>query len=229
MAAGGKSLARYIADHAPGNVVLIGYSMGGLIARDLIVNNYNGVLNDHAVAGLITLGTPNWGYPYLPLDRDIYCPQIVLDMAGSWNPDNNIPNEPSWFLKTLSQSWNATFYSGYWMAAAGTYCQSNPSRSPNLTGVNTGCPWNAPHSYNDGVVCSDSAAYSDFIPLVTPFSRGPDTRWTDPSHQYVHTTSWWGLGTGAIFCPSVPGTFQLFQPPLIGELYNQIVQVLNGH
>ena len=52
ISAGGRSLAKYIANsNAPGGVVLIGYSMGGLIARDLLARNYDSVLTSHPVRG----------------------------------------------------------------------------------------------------------------------------------------------------------------------------------
>jgi pimeloyl-ACP methyl ester carboxylesterase len=234
ISAGGRSLARYIANsNSPGAIVLIGYSMGGLIARDLLARNYDNVLGSHPVRGLMTLGTPNWGYPFLEVDTTgplgtglgAKCPQLARDMAGSWNPDNNLPNQPSSFLSSLTNSWGSSSYGGYWLAAAGTYCQSSPYRK--LTTSSTGCPWNAPHSYSDGVVCADSASYSDFIPLVTPFSGRPTINWSDSG--YVHTTADWGWGSAFVLCGVPANAPELFKPPLNGLLYNQIVQVLNGY
>lgn len=224
ISAGGKSLAKYIANsNAPGDIVLIGYSMGGLIARDLLVRNYENVLNAHPVRGLITLGTPHWGYPFLELDTSFKCPQLVRDMAGSWNSGTNQPNEPSTFLSSLTNSWNSSSYGGYWMAAAETYCQG----SPNRLGVSTGCPSGAPHSYSDGVVCADSASYSDFSPLVRPFTGRPTIEWSDP--EYVHTKIAGGWGTGLLLCAVSSDAQELFNPPEFGSLYTKIVQVLNGN
>jgi pimeloyl-ACP methyl ester carboxylesterase len=244
ISAGGKSLAQYIANSkAPAGIVLVGYSMGGLIARDLLVNNYRvnnqGVLDTHPIQGLITLGTPNWGYPWLPQDvglvypntPPVFCPQLLYDMAGSWNPDNNSRNQPSVFLSSLTNAWNSSSYGGYWLAAAGTYCQKSPYRRLNLTDQSTGCPKTNPlswDSYSDGVVCADSAQYSGFIPLVAPFSGSPSLTW--PDSGYVHTTNGWGWGTAFVFCKVPSNGKQLFSPPLGDPLYSQIVQVINnGH
>jgi triacylglycerol esterase/lipase EstA (alpha/beta hydrolase family) len=66
---GAQWLGSYIQiQQPPGNIILVGYSMGGLIARDLVANNYGGALTGHPVTALITLGTPNLGCP-APGDR----------------------------------------------------------------------------------------------------------------------------------------------------------------
>jgi hypothetical protein len=242
VSAGGKSLAQYIANpKAPAGIVLVGYSMGGLIARDLLVNNYKvnnqGILDTHPIQGLITLGTPNWGYPWLPQDvgaltgKPVFCPQLLYDMGGSWNPDNNSPNQPSTFLSSLTNAWSSSSYGGYWLAAAGTYCQSSPYRRLNFTDQSTGCPKTNPlswDSYSDGVVCADSAQYSSFIPLVAPFSGSPSLTWSDPG--CVHTTNLWGWGTAFVFCGMPSSSNQMYDPPGPGSLFQQIVQVINnGH
>lgn len=67
VSAGARKLAQYIAARAPGDFVLVGYSMGGLIARSLLINAAAYVPGQHA-RGLITLGTPHWGYPYFDND-----------------------------------------------------------------------------------------------------------------------------------------------------------------
>jgi hypothetical protein len=104
-------------------------------------------------------------------------------------------------------------------------CQSSPYR--NLTTSSTGCPWNAPHSYSDGVVCADSATYSDFIPLVTPFSGRPTMTMSDAT--FVHTTFAWGWGSAFVLCGVPANAFELFRPQAGTSIYNQIVQVLNGY
>jgi hypothetical protein len=43
------------------------------------------------------------------------------------------------------------------------------------------------HSYSDGVVCADSAQYSSFNPLVTPYDGGPTIPLSDPT--IVHTNN----------------------------------------
>jgi hypothetical protein len=139
----------------------------GLIARDLLVHNYNNVLADHPVVGLITLGTPNWGYPYIPADATVRCPAQVQDMNGGWNPYVNDPSTAflSPFLTSLKQGWSSSSYGGYWFAAAGTNCP-NPFRvgSVGFPAPPTGCLYSASGGSidpnNDGVVCRDSAIYS---------------------------------------------------------------------
>jgi triacylglycerol esterase/lipase EstA (alpha/beta hydrolase family) len=83
---GAQLLGAYIQQQGPrGNIILIGYSMGGLVARDLVVNNYGAALTGHPVTALITLGTPNLGYPYSSIDENFSCRQLVLDMSGSFD------------------------------------------------------------------------------------------------------------------------------------------------
>jgi pimeloyl-ACP methyl ester carboxylesterase len=167
---GAASLASYIAvQPPPGNIILIGYSMGGLVARDLVSNKGYGLLNGHPVTAIITLGTPNLGYPYSGIDqaKPGICSQILLDMAGSSQETSSSWYElSSPYLDNLRQQWKSTAYSGYWMAAAGEQC-SNPTR--NLPpGSTVGCP---PSGFrSDGVVCRDSALYGvagSFPPYLT--------------------------------------------------------------
>lgn len=141
VSAGGKSLAHYLQQNPPpGDVIFVGYSMGGLIARDLIANNYLSVINSqHRVAGLITLGTPHLGYPWTSVDTIAMCPQLVDDMAGSWLPQETPQTELlSPYLSNLTQQWQSASYftswqqlvsyGNYWVAAAGESC-NNPVRS----------------------------------------------------------------------------------------------------
>src|SRR5437588_221209 len=67
-----------------GHILLVGYSMGGLLARDLILNNRNQVLNTHPVDALVTLGTPNVGYPYEAIDDLPMCKTLAREMASDW-------------------------------------------------------------------------------------------------------------------------------------------------
>lgn len=78
---GAQELGAYITSVAPqGNIILIGYSMGGLLTRDLLFNNYNGVLSNHRV-DLITIATPNVGYRHFA---------AALLRTGSIGPRNEI-------------------------------------------------------------------------------------------------------------------------------------------
>jgi pimeloyl-ACP methyl ester carboxylesterase len=85
---GGKALATYIAQKTSSRpttpIVLVGYSLGGLITRDLMLNNYNNVLTTRRVAAYITLGTPHLGYPYLPIDTLAKPDGPIQDMAGDF-------------------------------------------------------------------------------------------------------------------------------------------------
>jgi pimeloyl-ACP methyl ester carboxylesterase len=83
VANGGRKLAYYILSQSPpGDIILVGYSMGGLVARNLMENgrsaSYGGVLNSHNLAGLVTLGTPNWGYPMLGADTSALVGSLSL-------------------------------------------------------------------------------------------------------------------------------------------------------
>ena len=61
----GNELRDYLNRNAPvGDIVLVGYSMGGLIARQLLLTTQ---FNRTKPIALITLGTPNLGYPYSEL------------------------------------------------------------------------------------------------------------------------------------------------------------------
>jgi hypothetical protein len=74
---GASALASTILSNTlPGNnVIIIGFSMGGLMARDLIAHNYANVVTTRKITALLTLGTPNLGYPYGSLDSSF---------IGSW-------------------------------------------------------------------------------------------------------------------------------------------------
>src|SRR5262249_7530152 len=149
----------------PGDIILIGFSMGGLIARDMISNNWLGVLNGRKVAALITLGTPNLGYPYTFIDRSAFCTPLIQEMDGNWRiyqTQNQI--KLSDYLNSLTTLWSSTSYpgsGGRWLAASGRSC-SNPIRTFDSS---TGCRDSNP--YSDGVVCNDSATYSVSTPLGT--------------------------------------------------------------
>jgi pimeloyl-ACP methyl ester carboxylesterase len=124
IANGGQSLAQYIRTWSapgfpnqvgpPGSIVLIGHSMGGLMARDVIAKNE--LAGGPSVAGLITLGTPSLGYPFQPADGEVQCPQLIADMAGSWFTGTSNPVPPiSPFLGVLATNWPAASYGGCWL------------------------------------------------------------------------------------------------------------------
>jgi hypothetical protein len=202
--------------------------MGGLIARDLIANNYNGVLTGHSVTALITLGTPNLGYPSSTLDQFIMCKQLLLDMSGSWS--YTIPNwyqVSSQYLDNLRNQWVNASYGGYWMAAAGEQCSTTPrnARAPGEGLV--GCRSSDPRS--DGVVCRASALYgAGEAGQILNSGPMPNVPWYDTDHIYVHTNTW---GTQGILCGNSGDPSQ--NPPMFnpgeGTLLQQIKAVINAH
>ncbi len=210
--------------------------MGGLIARNVLLNGYTaaygGVLYTRNLVGLITLGAPNWGYPMLSVDTSIMCPQLVTDMAGSWDTLSGDPNTLSNFLSSLNASWAPLSYGSYWLAAAGRFCAdqtrfnaSNPGGPPF-----TGCLEANGVNSNDGVVCADSAQYSYFS---SPGPAGkPTAVFDDPNNNYSHTNTLAGYGTALIMGAScVTGSQDrvLFNPPTFDPLFSQIVAVINAH
>jgi hypothetical protein len=222
----------------------VGYSLGGLIARDMLVNNYsvNGhsVRGSHLIRGLITLGTPNEGYAYLPTDESLLCKYLLRDMKGYWNAVTNTYAQGSLspFLSSLNQRWGPTSYGGYWFAAAGTNCAS-PFRvgpPPSLVLQDIGClhgPSDSLGRYtvpnNDAVVCRDSAV--DSANSSTPPAGAPT--YTEYPN-YVHTKAW-GFGTFFVMgCTSFSSsTLELFNPPVDPQdpnhLLQKIVSQINGN
>lgn len=227
---GGKKLATQYIANAPGDVVLVGYSMGGLIARDVLVNghrtDYASVLDTHNIRGLVTLGTPHWGYPMMDVDKGRLCPQLETDMAGSWNWLTKEPNPLSPFLSTLNASWSPSSYGGYWLAAAGRFCNFparinplNPAYPPY-----SGClEPNGVYS-NDGVVCADSAQYS------SASVGSPTELFDDSNHNYSHTDTLLGFGTALLMgCKTSSTNGRLFDPRPNEDPFQQMVTLINKY
>jgi hypothetical protein len=186
---------------------------------------YNNVLaSPHTVAGLVTMGTPNWGYPFENVDVLANCPQLVQDMAGSWSLPTGNPDNRSSFLQSINTTWNNASYGGYWLAAGGTFCSQNGRKDPlNLTGpANTGCLEPNGTYANDGVVCADSALYSS-----NP-AGAPTLTYNDPPHNYAHTLALGGWGTVGVMGCFASGKNSLNFPPPGDPLYTQLVTVING-
>jgi uncharacterized protein (TIGR03437 family) len=226
ISAGAQKLANYInTAKPPGDIVLIGFSMGGLIARDLMANNWLGVLNGRKVAALITLGTPNIGYPYTFVDTLKYCTPLVQEMNGNWRSQqaqNSVVT--SAYLSTLNNTrWAAISYpgtSGVWYAASGRSCH-NPYRTVDPT---TGC--RDSNVYSDGVVCNDSATYN----VVAPAASQPTRYYQDSSQMYVHSSGGLGgVGSALILCGNSggPNNPPLSDPPP-GLLLSEIMGVINA-
>jgi uncharacterized protein (TIGR03437 family) len=220
ISSGAQKLAQYIANaNPPGDIVLVGFSMGGLIARDMVANNRLN-LNGRKVAALITLGTPNLGYPYTFLDTAVSCTQLVQQMDGNWRSQqasNTVVLSP--YLLSLTNQWPSSSYpgsGGLWLAASGRSC-SNAIRTINST---TGCRDRNP--FSDGVVCDDSATYS----ISTAAGTTPNRYWQDPSQIYVHTNN--GFGASLILCGNDGQKPTLSNPPSFGPLFAAIKGLVNG-
>jgi fibronectin type 3 domain-containing protein len=220
ISSGAQKLAQYIANaNPPGDIVLVGFSMGGLVARDMMANNRLN-LNGRKVAALITLGTPNLGYPYTFLDTAVSCTQLVQEMDGNWRSQQaNNTVVLSAYLLSLTNQWPSSSYpgsGGLWLAASGRSC-SNAIRTINST---TGCRDRNP--FSDGVVCDDSATYA----ISTAAGTAPNRYWQDPSQIYVHTNN--GFGASLILCGNDGQKPTLSNPPSFGPLFAAIKGLING-
>ncbi len=228
---GARKLAQYINDKAPtGDIILIGYSMGGLIARDMIVNNYYNVLSStRHVAGLITLGTPNLGYPFLSIDTKARCGSLVQEMSGDFrslaangrvnllDASGNFLAAVSPYLANLDVNWaSITNRLGKWLAIAGSSCNKpirRGSKSPKI-----GC--SDVNSENDGVVCVQSAAYRNSAKQLLSVEQ----LFSLPDPNSAHTDSF--LGNKLVFDCQVDGKDSLFNPPVGKEVFDQITQFI---
>lgn len=220
---GAQKLAQYINGvNPPGDIVLVGFSMGGLIARDMVANNWNGVLNSRKVTGLVTLGTPNLGYPYTYADRAAFCTPLLLQMDGNWRSRQSEGiGVMSAYLFSLTNRWGSLEFPGnnrLWLAASGRSC-SNPVRNLDTS---TGCRDANP--FSDGVVCDDSATYWVNTAGVTR----PTRLWQDPGRIYVHSHN---SATSLILCGNSGDPTRhplLSDPPAFVPLFNAIKEAING-
>lgn len=223
ISSGAQKLAQYIAKaNPPGDIVLIGFSLGGLIARDMMANNRL-ILNGRKISALITLGTPNLGYPYTLVDTALFCTPVLKELDGNWRSQqstNSVVLSP--YLLSLTNQWSSASYpgsGGLWLAASGRSC-SNPIRTINST---TGCRDRSP--FSDGVVCEDSAAYS----VNTASGTAPNRYWQDPSQIYVHSNN--GFGSSLILCSNSGNPTlnpPLSNPPSFGPLFTTMKGLING-
>lgn len=226
ISAGAQRLARYINGvNPPGDIVLVGFSMGGLISRDMIANNWNGVLNARKVAGLVTLGTPNLGYPYTYADRIQACTPLLLQMDGNWRSRQSEGLVVlSDYLLGLTNRWGSGSFPGTrgrWLAASGRSCW-DPVRDLDSS---TGCRDSNP--YSDGVVCDDSATYW----VKTASGTRPDQLWQDPNKIYVHTHGFLDSGITLVMCGNSGDQTRnpvLSNPPAWDSLFRAIRETING-
>jgi pimeloyl-ACP methyl ester carboxylesterase len=220
-----KRLADYINRQNPqGDIIVIGYSLGGLVARDMMLNNYSNVFANRRVAALVTLGTPNAGYPYFGgLDDQYACPTLLQQMGSNFRQPSNTVGM-SEYLFRLNTMWGSSSFPGrpqVWLAAAGTFC-SDAERIP--PGSGTGCSDAEPR--NDGVVCSQSAL------LRINVGNRPTEAWI--SNSYAHGDKWWfpssiGINKSLFsLCLLGGNTHSLSNPPAGGDLVKKIKEVING-
>jgi uncharacterized protein (TIGR03437 family) len=231
---GASLLAQYILAKSPpgGRIAIIGHSMGGLLARDMILSNRSGVLSSRILSALITLGTPNVGYPFVAgLDDSslanilgtTLCTLLGQEMWSDYRTQqnqNSVIESP--YLFDLNQRWGTTpiLQQGLpWLAASGTFC-TDPIRSF-LNPV--GCPDASPAS--DGIVCDQSARFGLNVP-----QNAPTLRWS--SNFYAHTTSSTRYKNGkTILCTTqslFPDYIPLYDPPASSDLVTAIRSLLNG-
>jgi pimeloyl-ACP methyl ester carboxylesterase len=200
------------------SIALLGYSMGGLIARQFIAADLGGIASRRNIILLATLGTPNLGYPYCPIDDLARCGPLDRDMASQ----GRVTNGPylSDFLVDLNRSWSAArAHPKSWMAAAGTYCSTllrepRPCLWPEASLITAqGCSGS---DVNDGVVCKKSALFSG--------GTGLQPTKTFSNSNYRHTSGVAGL---LLFrdCP-VSGKIDLFKPPPGSALFEALLAQL---
>ena len=221
---GAASLASYIASkNPPGEIILLGYSLGGLLARQLMVSS---ALPITAVA---TLGTPNVGYPSDPEDKTGYlgtgilakCPVLVDQMSSDWRTyqASNQVVESS-FLLGLNATWGATPVgrpSLKWLAVAGIFCGATAGdqiRSVAGSGPNEGCPDKYP--YSDGVVCQVSAWLSLAVPMNTPTDYYSDATFAHADNTLL---CFWSKALGSYNV--------LYKPPMNSPLLARIRSFLS--
>ena len=232
---GANLLATTILSKPGSNVVVIGYSMGGLIARDMIANNRQGVAVQRKINALITLGTPNLGYPGSPLDQQLgpfantACPLEMNEMTSDFR---SVPQPQvllSSYLSGLESKWSSIASvtpptkPHFWLAESGALC-SQAIRTGDATNT-YGCP-----DYNkvsDGVVCDQSSQYKSGGP-VQPDQK---TGWDGFAHAH-----------GVIMCNPSPGnpvTFPasfsagdapvLYNPPNTSLLFLGVLASITQH
>jgi hypothetical protein len=213
-----------LATYPQSRVIIIGYSMGGLMARDMIAHPSTGLLQRNLLA-LITLGTPNLGYPWSSRDDGSFyrgC-HFEADQMGSdflqfqisTPPEVNLGLRAN-YLYPLTQDWSSAPLAPRvpWLAFSGHYCD-NPTRVDNSS---AGCP--GYNTASDGVVCDQSARY---LPGVNAAANSADTSGgMTPGNQpyltaiaegYAHAGRVVMCGVGGL----VVGTSKMLTQPKAGE------------
>lgn len=215
---GGDQFASYI-EHTPdalGDVSVIGYSLGGLMARQGLVAHPE-IFATRTIDRFVTLGTPHLGYAYRFEDRAKRCTELAKEMFGDFLADSNdsslistrlqFADGQTMFLSPvlteLFAKWQRPVFQGKpraWYTIAGTFCNDTYR-----TGSLGGCPYN---TSNDGVVCEASASMrvaADYEP-------------TDRKafNWMAHTSP--QVGTWFLYCSTPDGTQPLFDPARSGDV-----------
>jgi len=173
---------------------------------------------------LVTLGTPNVGYPYLGIDTFFICTSLGTQMSSDYRTQEATRTVvESQYLYALNSSWTASSFPTapqQWLAVSGTFC-SNPLRGFGNTS-NAGCPDYNP--LNDGVVCDQSARFG-LSGMNLPTS-------TLAASDFAHTkSSIASLIGGSLFqgcdwtTPGLP--YSLFEPPQGSDVLNALVSFIN--
>jgi uncharacterized protein (TIGR03437 family) len=204
---GATELLNYLNTNVPpGDVLFVGYSMGGLIVRQLLLTTQ---FTRNRPLALITLGTPNLGYPYSPLDALAVCSSLGAEMKGDFRA-NNGQGIISSFLGTLNNTWAASSPAparGQWLAISGASC-NNPI-SFTLSG---GCPDS--NVFSDGVVCDVSAR------LLFQYKNRPSQ--DHFSYNFSHDG---GVG---LFCLNLSGIPALYNAGASSDVGLWLVNFING-
>ena len=189
---GARQLARWTAARARAieaeRVAFVGYSLGGVLARHVLAFDLRGLRE--RTTHLVTLGTPNLGYPYCTQDSVAGGAagangNIAEALASHLSPDGDGAITLSTYLASLNDTWSGV-ESGLprWLAIAGSACSSEIRLLPSA------CTWaeerptmpqGCPSGSSDGVVCRSSALFSEEL----GFGNGPQFRTEWP--RYRHT------------------------------------------
>ena len=238
-----QALASYVRPLVPAgnNIIFVGYSMGGLLSRQLMMDpaftalyTINNGAPPPNITGLITLGTPNLGYPYLSDPDGWILPGLNSTQASQMNGDFRLRQGLSTadvvlsgFLFDMKGRWE-TFYdmsmreATPWLATSGRYCH-NPLRLDVVHGgyANVGCSDFKPDS--DGVVCEDSASWR-----LYQLRGQPTLRWDDLNGEFQHTAAHLGNSGFGVLCAGQQGVAELYNPSDVTELFARIYFFIQG-
>jgi pimeloyl-ACP methyl ester carboxylesterase len=234
---GALELARHVSRfrfEAGDRIAFVAHSMGGLMVRKMLADYL--LQNGLPVVGLVTLGTPHLGYPFLKIDASSISGKCAIQVEemeshldeGAWILETGTL---SVFLRELYQMWNPQQVNYRWLAAAGAFCEDRVRVAP--TGPDSaeanGCRRGG-DVRSDGVVCRESAMLTYPTPLGGA-SLEPTERFRDPEHRYKHGEKISQYFVGKVLCPDplFGEWLSLTNPPIFNDpLFSQIVRFLNA-